>query len=69
MRAIQVCWYTGKYPNHEELDNALVITKYGAYKYVGTHRKMALEKWGQEYNYRIVDLLNRFQPIFFEPCK
>ena len=40
---IQVCWYLGKYPNHDELDNRFMKTKFEAYKYMFSHMKMADE--------------------------
>ena len=58
---IQVCCYMGEYPNHDELDNWFVFTKNEAFKSVSKDTDKQLP---ESFNYRIVDMLNRFKPIF-----
>ncbi|HDY66581.1 MAG TPA: hypothetical protein ENH85_02190 [Candidatus Scalindua sp.] len=63
---IQVCGYSGKYPNHDELDNWMVSTKLDAYKTIHKDQEMCKRKHWEQQNYRIVDTLNRFKTIFIE---
>lgn len=65
MNKIQVCWYIGEWPKHEELENEFLPTKREALQYLKKIRTRHQAK-GEYYNYRIVDWLNRFPPMFFE---
>lgn len=62
---IQVCCYLGKWPNHEEVDSWFVSTKENALESV---RQDTIRNC-ETFNYRIVDWMNRFTPIFFEHKK
>ena len=64
--AIQVCCYLDNYPDHSELDNWFVMSKWDAYESIKRDRLRSKTKSNEVYNYRIVDYLNRFKPIFIE---
>ena len=57
---IQVCCYEGDYPNHNELDNWFVNTKWDAYESICKDKE---RNKGEDLNYRVVDMLNRFKPL------